>query len=135
MGDVKVQQSPRINRKKGGIVPSDFFDFKKLIKDLIVCVGYMLVEEYNAFTISRYGPMNYQRRLRRTKFYLLNLMGEGKSRPIPRTNSIIIVSSLHLSSHGKMDHVLITEYLKKHLLGIYFQKLDLPHLKLRIEIC
>jgi hypothetical protein len=39
MGDAKVQQSPRINRKKGGIVPSDFFDFKKLIKDLIVCVG------------------------------------------------------------------------------------------------
>jgi len=62
-------------------------------------------------------------------------MGEGKSRPIPRTNSIIIVSSLHLFSHGEMDHVLITEYLKKHLLSIYSQKLDLPHLKLRIEIC
>ena len=133
MGDAKVQQSPRINRKKGGIVPSDFFDFKKLIKDLIVCVGYMLVEEYNAFTISRYGPMNYQRRLRRTKFYLLNLMGEGKSRPIPRTNSIIIVSSLHLFSHEKMDHVLITEYLKELLLGRYFKKVNLKPIKSRIE--
>jgi hypothetical protein len=78
--------------------------------------------------------MNYQRRLRRAKFYLLNLMGEGKSRPIPRTNSIIIVSSLHLFSHEKMDHVLITEYLKKHLLAIYFKKVDLSYVKLRIEI-
>ena len=68
-----------------------------------------------------------------TKFYLLNLMGEGKSRPIPRTNSIIIVSSLHLFSHGKMDHVLITEYLKKHLL-VYFKKVYLSHVKLRIVI-
>ena len=134
MGDAKVQQSPRINRKKGGIAPSDFFDFKKLIKDLIVCVGYRLVEEYNAFTISRYGPMNYQRRLRRTKFYLLNLMGEGKSRPIPRTNSIIIVSSLHLFSHGKMDHVLITKYLENHSLGVYFKKVNLTPIRSRIEI-
>ena len=134
MGDAKVQQSPRINRKKGGIVPSDFFDFKKLIKDLIVCVGYRLVDEYNAFIISRYGPTNHQRRLRRTKFYLLNLMGEGKSRPIPRTNSIIVVSSLHLFSHGKMDHVLITEYLEKHSLALYFKKVYLSHVKLRIAI-
>ncbi len=134
MGDAKVQQIPRINRKNGGIVPSDFLDFKKLIKDLIVCVGYRLVDEYNAFAISRYGPMNYQRRLRRTKFYLLNLMGEGKSRPIPRTNSIIIVSSLHLFSHEKMDHVLIVEYPKKHLLGTYFKKVFLSYVKLRIEI-
>jgi hypothetical protein len=134
MGDAKVQQSPRINRKKGGIVPSDFFDFKKLIKDLIVCVGYRLVDEYNAFTISRYGPMNYQRRLRRTKFYLLNLMGEGKSRPIPRTDSIIIVSSLHLFCHGKMDHVLIKEYREKYSLGLYLKKVNLVHIKLRIEI-
>ena len=78
MGDAKVQQSPRINRKKGGIVPSDFFDFKKLIKDLIVCVGYRLVDEYNAFTISGYGPMNYQRRLRRTKFIFIQLIGRGE---------------------------------------------------------
>ena len=61
-------------------------------------------------------------------------MGEGKSRSIPRTNSIIIISSLHLLSHGKMDHVLITEYLKKHLLAIYFKKVYLSHVKLRIEI-
>ena len=78
--------------------------------------------------------MNYQRRLRRTKFYLLDLMGEGKSRPIPRTNSIFIVSSLHLFSHEKMDHVLITEYLEQYSLGVCFKKVHLSHVKLRIEI-
>jgi hypothetical protein len=134
MGDAKVQQSPRINRKKGGIVPCNLFDFKKLINDLIVCVGYRLVNQYNALTISRYGPTNYQKRLRRTKFYLLNLLGEGKSRPIPRTNSIILFSSLYLFSNGKMDHVLITEYREKYSLGVYFKKVNLAHIKLRIEI-
>jgi hypothetical protein len=79
--------------------------------------------------------MNYQRRLRRTKFYLLNLLGEEKSRPIPRTNSIIVVSSLHLFSHGKMDHVLITEYLEQHSLDVCFKKIHLSHIKLRIENC
>jgi hypothetical protein len=39
MGDVKVQQSPRINRKMGGIIPLNLFDFKKLISDLVVYVG------------------------------------------------------------------------------------------------
>jgi hypothetical protein len=64
MGDAKVQQSPRINRKKGGIVPCHLFDFKILIKDLIVCVGYRLVDEYNAFTISGYGPMNLSKEIK-----------------------------------------------------------------------
>jgi hypothetical protein len=61
-------------------------------------------------------------------------MGEGKSRPIPRTDSIIIVSSLHLFYHGKMDHVLIKEYREKYSLGLYFIKVNLAHIKLRIEI-
>lgn len=78
--------------------------------------------------------MNYQRRLRRTKFYLLDLLGERKFRPIPRTNSIFIVSSLHLFSHEKMDQVLITEYLEKHSIVIYFKKVYLSYVKLRIEI-
>ena len=64
----------------------------------------------------------------------MNLLGEGKSRPIPRTNSIILVSSLHLINNGKMDHVLITEYLEQHSLGAYFKKVYLLHVKLRIEI-
>jgi hypothetical protein len=92
------------------------------------------VDEYNAFITSRYGPMNYQRRLRRTKFYLLNLLGEEKSKPIPRTNLIIVVCSLHLFSHGKMDHVLIKEYPEKYSLGLYLKKVNLAHIKLRIEI-
>ena len=33
-----------------------------------------------------------------------------------------------------MDHVLITEYLEKHSLGVNFKKLYLLHIKLRIEI-
>jgi hypothetical protein len=57
MGDAKVQQSPRINSKKGGIVPINLFDLKKLIKGLILFVGYRLVDEYKAFTISRYGSI------------------------------------------------------------------------------
>ena len=76
MGDAKVQQSPRINRKKGGVC--NLFDFKKLINDLIICVGYKLVDEYNAFIISRYGPMDYQRKLRRTKFIFIELIGWGE---------------------------------------------------------
>jgi len=61
-------------------------------------------------------------------------LGEGKPRPIPRTNSIILFSSLYLFSNGKMDHVLITEYREKYSLGVYFKKVNLAQIKLRIEI-
>jgi hypothetical protein len=64
MGVAKIQQSPRINRKRGGIVPRNLFDFKKLIKDLIVCLFYRLVDKYNVFTASAYGPTNLSKELK-----------------------------------------------------------------------
>ena len=70
MGDAKVQQIPRINRKKGGTNPGNFLDFKKLIKDLTVCLGSRLVPEYNVLTISAYGPMNLSKKIKVNKIFI-----------------------------------------------------------------
>ena len=94
----------------------------------------MLVDKYNVFAISAHGPMNLSKEIKGTKYSFIEFVGrEGESRLIPRTNSITIVGSLHLFSHEKMDHVLITEYLKELLLGRYFKKVNLKPIKSRIE--